>query len=151
MSRPYNNKLEGIVSRYQAGQEDTLAAMEFAKQIFYSSFGLGSSAYPKFAAFGEHLDMSYDTLGFQRVFPFQAGDELKEQRGSFNKWQRRYSIASAPKGENLSLVVGMMEYKTKTGHQKKGLATGNLNDMEIRCLTCGRRKKDTSKSAEIFT
>ena len=63
---------------------------------------------------------------------------------------RRYSIASAPKGENLSLVVGMMEYKTKTGHYKKGLATGNLNDMEIRCLTCGRKKKDTSTSTEIF-
>eukprot|EP00090_Calanus_glacialis_P008219 TRINITY_DN16532_c0_g1_i1.p1 TRINITY_DN16532_c0_g1~~TRINITY_DN16532_c0_g1_i1.p1 ORF type:complete len:631 (-),score=117.19 TRINITY_DN16532_c0_g1_i1:122-1768(-) len=94
MSRPYNNKLTGIVERYQDGNEQTLAGMEFAKKIFYSAFGLGSSAYPKFAAFGEHLDMSYDTLGFQRVLPFEAGDELKDQRGSFNKWLKKLFTSS---------------------------------------------------------
>ena len=85
MSSPYNNKLAEIVSRYQEGQEDTLASMEFAKQLFFSAFTLGSSAHPKFAAFGDHLDKSYDTLGFQRVLPFEAGDELKDQPRSFNK------------------------------------------------------------------
>ena len=94
MSRPYNNGLGGVVSRYQEGNEYTLATMEFAKKIHYSVFGLGSTAYPKFAAFGQHLDTSYDILGFQRVLPFEAGDELKDQRGSFNKWLKKIFAAS---------------------------------------------------------
>ena len=45
---------------------------------------------------------------------------------------RRYSIASSPVGQNLSLVVGLVEYETKDGRQKKGLTTGNLNDMDMK-------------------
>jgi len=45
---------------------------------------------------------------------------------------RRYSIASSPQGQNLSLVVGVVEYHTKDGRLKKGLTTGNLNEMEVK-------------------
>merc|ERR1712013_359917 len=45
---------------------------------------------------------------------------------------RRYSIASCPQGQNLSLVVGVVEYHTKDGRLKKGLCTGNLNEMDVK-------------------
>ena len=37
---------------------------------------------------------------------------------------RRYSIASAPRGQTLSLVVGVVGYSTSTGRNKTGLASG---------------------------
>ena len=94
MSRLYNNNLKETVSKYREGNASTLSEMEFAKEICYSAFGLGSSAYPKFAAFGQHLDASFDMLGFHRVLPFEAGDELKDQRGSFKKWLKKLFITS---------------------------------------------------------
>ena len=34
--------------------------MTFLKNIHFSVFGLGSTAYPKFAAFGRHLEFCFD-------------------------------------------------------------------------------------------
>ena len=56
---------------------------------------------------------------------------------------RRYSIASSPKERSLSLVFGTVEYKTKSGLNKKGLASStNLNDMEIQTAVPGFIKYD---------
>ena len=40
---------------------------------------------------------------------------------------RRYSIASAPSGQTLSLVVGVVGYTTPTGRNKTGLASGKTS------------------------
>ena len=50
---------------------------------------------------------------------------------------RRYSIASSPQGKNVSLVIGVVEYETKSGVQKTGLATGNLKNLEIKTAIPG--------------
>jgi len=50
---------------------------------------------------------------------------------------RRYSIASSPQGQNLSLVVGVVEYQNKSGQTKRGLATGNLNNMPLQSTIPG--------------
>jgi len=44
---------------------------------------------------------------------------------------RRYSIASAPRGQTVSLVVGVVGYTTPTGRNKSGLASGMLNTAEV--------------------
>ena len=44
---------------------------------------------------------------------------------------RRYSIASSPRDHRLSLIVGVVEYSTRDGRQKRGLASGMLATAEI--------------------
>ena len=52
----------------------------------FSVFGLGSSAYPKFAIFGQNLDETFGKLGGRRVFDYTAGDDQKDQKGAFSNW-----------------------------------------------------------------
>ena len=60
----------------------------------YAVFGLGSSAYPKFAAFSKTMDELFETFGASRLLPRGTGDELKDQKGKedpnakFNKHRR---------------------------------------------------------------
>ena len=44
---------------------------------------------------------------------------------------RRYSIASSPRDNTLSLIVGVVEYHTRDGRHKVGLASGMLASAEI--------------------
>merc|ERR1711892_718683 len=161
MSRPYNNGLTGVVSRYEDGNEYTLATMEFAKKIHFSVFGLGSTAYPKFAAFGEHLDTCYDILGFQRILPFEAGDELKDQRGSFNKWLKKvftYSLkvmqVDAPSSylENLS---SKKRYKWTISNKKpmKSLneSLSEFHGKDVQDFTLAKRSHLHNESKEPKT
>ena len=60
----------------------------------YAVFGLGSSAYPKFAAFSKTMDELFETFGASRLLPRGTGDELKDQKGSFNKWLKKVFLAS---------------------------------------------------------
>ena len=94
MARPYVASINQLVENYVNKDPDTLKAMQYAKNKYFAVFGLGSSAYPKFAAFGKHLNSCYTTLGANAMVPFTAGDELKDQKGSFKKWLRKAFIAS---------------------------------------------------------
>ena len=94
MARPYVASINQLVENFVNNDPDTLKLMEYAKKKHFAVFGLGSSAYPKFAAFGKHLNQCYTTLGANPMVPFTAGDELKDQKGSFKKWLRKAFIAS---------------------------------------------------------
>lgn len=49
-------------------------------------FGLGSRAYPKFAAFGRAVDALLTELGGERIMTMGEGDELSGQEQSFQQW-----------------------------------------------------------------
>ena len=50
---------------------------------------------------------------------------------------RRYSIASAPSGQTLSLVVGVVRYETPTGKPMAGLASAMLETVPVRTVVPG--------------
>ena len=50
---------------------------------------------------------------------------------------RRYSIASSPRDNTLSLIVGVVGYTTKDGRQKRGLASGMLATAEVGSQVAG--------------
>ena len=54
----------------------------------YSVFGLGSSAYPNFCAFGHYLDNIFEDLGAERICKMMEGDELCGQEESFRIWAK---------------------------------------------------------------
>ncbi|KAK3607682.1 hypothetical protein CHS0354_010671 [Potamilus streckersoni] len=56
------------------------------RNVRYSVFGLGSSAYPKLCAFGHYLDNILYDLGAKRVLQMGEGDEEHGQKESFKTW-----------------------------------------------------------------
>lgn len=54
----------------------------------YAVFGLGSSAYPHFAAFAFQIDESLRLLGAEAILPIETGDELNAQEKTFKKWSK---------------------------------------------------------------
>ncbi|CAG2103052.1 unnamed protein product, partial [Medioppia subpectinata] len=54
--------------------------------IRFAVFGLGSSAYPNFCAFGRYLDTMLSELGGERILKVGSGDELCGQEQSFGDW-----------------------------------------------------------------
>jgi len=49
-------------------------------------FGLGSSAYPNFCAFGSYVDDLLGELGGERLIKLNKGDEMCGQEQAFKKW-----------------------------------------------------------------
>lgn len=49
-------------------------------------FGLGSSAYPNFCAFGSYVDNLLGELGGERLIKLNKGDEMCGQEQAFKKW-----------------------------------------------------------------
>ena len=94
MSRAYTKGLNDLVEMFVNKDPAVMKQMAYATKKYYSVFGLGSSAYPKFAAYGRHLDSCYSKLGANPMVPFTTGDELKDQKASFNKWLRKAFLAS---------------------------------------------------------
>ena len=64
----------------------------FKKHVFlwvsFSVFALGSTAYPKYCAFGKWLDLALKRLDGNRLVPIGFGDELGDRDGEFNKWAK---------------------------------------------------------------
>ena len=70
---------------------------------------------------------------------------------------RKYSIASAPGlsldtekvGNNLSLIVGVLEYSTETGRVKRGLTTGMLETMSLNTRVLGSIKNANKSNFKL--
>ena len=93
MSRDLAASLDDLVQEHLL--KDGLNNNEPVKdKILFSVFGLGSTAYPKFAQFGNYLHSCYTKLGETQILPFTTGDELKDQQGSFRKWLKRVFFES---------------------------------------------------------
>lgn len=52
----------------------------------FAVFGLGSSAYPNFCAFGSYVDNLLGELGGERLIKLNKGDEMCGQEQAFKKW-----------------------------------------------------------------
>ncbi|XP_064460172.1 nitric oxide synthase-like protein isoform X2 [Ornithodoros turicata] len=57
--------------------------------VRYAVFGLGSSAYPNFCAYGKYVDKILGDLGGERIMRFTTGDELRGQEQSFRSWAKQ--------------------------------------------------------------
>lgn len=55
-------------------------------KLMYSVFGLGSSLYPKFGAFGKNVDKKLRELKARSLKPVTIGDEMKGQEKLFSVW-----------------------------------------------------------------
>ena len=49
---------------------------------------MGSTAYPKYCAFGKWLDLALKRLDGNRLVTIGFGDELGDRDGEFNKWAK---------------------------------------------------------------
>ncbi|CAG7730913.1 unnamed protein product [Allacma fusca] len=56
------------------------------RNITFAVFGLGSSAYPNFCAFGRYVDNLLGELGGERLMKLTSGDELAGQDQAFRTW-----------------------------------------------------------------
>lgn len=52
----------------------------------FAVFGLGSSAYPNFCAFGKYVDNLLGELGGERLVKLATGDEVCGQEQTFHEW-----------------------------------------------------------------
>ena len=96
MSRGYMKMINNDLEQLQTGDEETVKKYEqmgMSKKR-YAVFGLGSTAYPKFAEFSKTMDKIYETFGASRLLPLGTGNELKDQKGSFNKWLKKVFLIS---------------------------------------------------------
>lgn len=56
--------------------------------VRFAVFGLGSSAYPNFCAYGKYVDKILADLGGERICKLTTGDELRGQEQSFRLWAK---------------------------------------------------------------
>ena len=94
MSREYEKALSDQVEAFKMNNGNYNTADDETNKKYFAVFGLGSTAYPKFANFGKFLHGSYEKLGGSPILPFTTGDELKDQQGSFNKWLKKVFMTS---------------------------------------------------------
>ncbi|CAM9948470.1 unnamed protein product [Lampetra fluviatilis] len=71
------------------GERERLQSAGPLANVRFSVFGLGSRAYPHFAAFGHAVDALLGDLGGERILRIGEGDELGGQEEAFRTWARR--------------------------------------------------------------
>ncbi|UYV71432.1 NOS1 [Cordylochernes scorpioides] len=82
-------RLEGGL-RSQSSQEEQMTEVGLPlTNIRFGVFGLGSSAYPNFCAFGAFVDEMLGNLGAQRLSDLEKGDEMCGQEMAFKLWARK--------------------------------------------------------------
>lgn len=84
MGRSFEKVLRKIKKKSRDGTEMLIPT--WLHNLTYGVFGLGSSAYPELAAFGKFLNSSLQVLGCNCFVEFGIGDELSDQRYSFEIW-----------------------------------------------------------------
>ncbi|XP_072754682.1 nitric oxide synthase, salivary gland-like [Anoplolepis gracilipes] len=75
------DSLRGYTTALQP--EETVGPLS---NVRFAVFALGSSAYPKFCAFGRHIDNLLGELGGERLTRVAEGDEMCGQEQAFQKW-----------------------------------------------------------------
>ena len=81
-----------MVKDHKEGKEYELTPIpssptaDWFRNLNFTVFGLGSSAYVDLAAFGAFIDSSLGILGGNRLTTLGIGDELKNQKASFQTW-----------------------------------------------------------------
>ena len=144
MSKSFASNLTKTVSKAETRDIATIKKLMNASNTHYSVFGLGSTHYPKFAAFGKYLDETYDKLGFNRLCDFQAGDELNDQRGSFNMWLRN-SFNSALRALNVDApfeqltTIKRYKWRMKSGQIESNLSLSSHHSVDVQKFTLSNK------------
>ena len=144
MSKSFASNLTKTVSLAESRDIATIKQLMNASNTHYSVFGLGSNHYPKFAAFGKYLDEAYDKLGFNRLCDFQAGDELNDQRGSFNMWLRN-SFNSALRALNVDAPLEQLttikryKWRMKSGQIESNLSLSSHHSVDVQRFTLSNK------------
>eukprot|EP00026_Physarum_polycephalum_P000479 Phypoly_transcript_00480.p1 GENE.Phypoly_transcript_00480~~Phypoly_transcript_00480.p1 ORF type:complete len:1057 (-),score=141.02 Phypoly_transcript_00480:1379-4549(-) len=66
------------------------------RRIQFAVFGLGSTLYTDFAAFGTYLDKRMARLGANRIIPLSKGDEIAGSELAFKTWMTALWAALSP-------------------------------------------------------
>lgn len=65
--------------------------------VSFAVFGLGSSAYPKFANYAKTIDKVLGELGGERIMELGTGDEMLGQEQEFRNWSSKIFQVSTNK------------------------------------------------------
>jgi len=92
MAEAFRQELMRLVKDHKEGKEYELTPIpssptaDWFRNLHFTVFGLGSSAYVDLAAFGAFIDSALGILGGHRLTTLGIGDELKNQKASFQTW-----------------------------------------------------------------
>ena len=131
----------------------------------FAVFGLGSSAYVDLAAFGTFIDTALGTLGGHRLTALGIGDEMKNQKASFQTWLTK-AFQAAVKLHNVQVSEEKMDailksmnavkdYKWDLGQTSKresvNSALGSLHNQQVFDLTLQKRSRLHKEAGEPNT
>ena len=119
----------------------------------FAVFGLGSSAYVDLAAFGAFIDTALGTLGGQRLTALGIGDEMKNQKASFQTWLTKafqtavklynVQVSEEKMDTMLKFMNAVKDYKWDMCHRSKlksvNTALSSLHKQEVFDLTLQKR------------
>ena len=123
--------------------------------MHFTVFGLGSSAYVDLAAFGTFIDSALGILGGHRLTALGIGDELKNQKASFQTWLTK-TFQAAIKLHHIQVSEEKMEtilksmnavkdYKWDVRHSSKTESVNNalasLHNQEVFDLALLKRSR----------
>nr|AAK43730.1 nitric oxide synthase form A [Physarum polycephalum] len=114
------------------------------KNVQFSVFGLGSTLYDDFAAFGKFLDSRLAELGAERVNPLAKGDEIAGSEPTFKKW-----IGSL--WRNLSNLWSIKQADYDHGLKVLGIVRGTNNFVSTYTLEPAKAHASQGKSAPVST
>ena len=127
-SRGFTAKLNRMVDNAKNKSNNNIE-----EKRHFAVFGLGSSSYPQFAAYGRHLDTSIEALGGERMLQYHTGDDQKDQKGSFNKWLRKVFMVSL-KTMNLEPPKGYLENVNAVKNYRWRLSNKNRTKTLMKAL-----------------
>ena len=137
-----------LVKDHKEGKEYELTPIpsssteDWFRNLHFTVFGLGSSAYVDLAAFGTFIDSALGILGGRRLTTLGIGDELKNQKASFQSWLTK-TFQAAIKLHNIQvskdtiqkLMNAVKEYKWDVQHSSKTESVNNalaaLHNQEV--------------------
>lgn len=89
--RDFWKSISSRLRKMKNSSDDTEKEKLKLRNLHFSVFGLGSSLYPTFGAFGINLDKTLYQLEGKRLRPVTLGDELRGQQKMFSVWREKVS------------------------------------------------------------
>jgi len=161
MAEAFRQELIRLVKDHKAGKEYEITPIpssptaDWFRNLHFTVFGLGSSAYVDLAAFGTFIDSALGILGGHRLTALGIGDELKNQKASFQTWLTK-TFQAAIKLHHIQVSEEKMEtilksmnavkdYKWDVRHSSKTESVNNalasLHNQEVFDLALLKRSR----------
>ena len=133
----------------------TTAKADWLSNLQFTVFGLGSSAYIDLAAFGYFIDSALGDLGGERLTAVGIGDELKNQKASFQTWLTKAFQAAIKlhkikvSEEKMEVILGSMnpkkDYKWEVKQRSKTVSVNEalaaLHNQEVLDVAVEKRSR----------